>query len=379
MNCSGGRPLTTADYLYQDCVQDLLPADDQVCEDFWFNRLPKFAEKTKLFGLYKGLWYINEFHGTIPSETLHQWQAEGSLVEHIIESFNTLPERSRGGYFPWFLKNRHIFEGPGNPEEFFEREVASYFEAGQAVLDPEDRGIPIAHLQPQAKMEAIQVFMMGLHQTHPGPEMELFSCFGFCTCRGRHEEQLLGGLYGRLIMGGDALGADHLHAVDGTTTGGSGWVRPGMLQHGTTKQEKCSFTEFWKAYESSKLIDLIDSKGLREYRLSLDLKHLEHYLRLPRKDPHESVWMLSRFIANEESHRAPAPVLVDYGFIHCKSFFDTMDLKEVYKNLLFAADALDLHRACVTGKILEFATKHIKVEERFKSLMRNPYPLPDLE
>jgi hypothetical protein len=61
-------------------------------------------------------------------------------------------------------------------------------------------------------------------------------------------------------MGGDALGADHLHAVDGTTIGGSGWVRPRILQRGTKKQEKCSFTEFSKAYESSKLIDLIVSK-----------------------------------------------------------------------------------------------------------------------
>jgi hypothetical protein len=36
---------------------------------------------------------------------------------------------------------------------------------------------------------------------------------------------------------------------------------------------------------------------------------------------------------------------------------------------------MDLHRACVTGKLFEFATAYLEMEEGWRSLLGNPYPL----
>ena len=48
---------------------------------------------------------------------------------------------------------------------------------------------------------------------------------------------------------------------------------------------------------------------------------------------------------------------------------------EIYKRLLLKASPLDLHEACLSGKLFEFAQKFHKMEDSHMKLMKNIYPL----
>ncbi|KAK6824309.1 hypothetical protein RU639_005011 [Aspergillus parasiticus] len=76
------RPLTSADFLYRSIEEDRMPEEEDVCSDFGFNYFESFADKSKLLGLYKGLWINN-----VPVEDIHKGQVEGSLVANIKEVF----------------------------------------------------------------------------------------------------------------------------------------------------------------------------------------------------------------------------------------------------------------------------------------------------
>jgi len=75
-NCTPGRPINTAYYLYQAVALDMIPGHPQTCEAHGFNRVPK-EEEGKLVWLYTGL---IKYLGISPDE-LHQWrkQAKGEV------------------------------------------------------------------------------------------------------------------------------------------------------------------------------------------------------------------------------------------------------------------------------------------------------------
>lgn len=73
---------------------------------------------------------------------------------------------------------------------------------------------------------------------------------------------------------------------------------------------------------------------------------------------------------------SPVPsVRVDYGFINASNFEDTCTLMEIYRAVLKTANPLDLHKACVAGDLFRFVSDLVPMEERWRSLVRNPYPL----
>lgn len=80
-------------------------------------------------------------------------------------------------------------------------------------------------------------------------------------------------------------------------------------------------------------------------------------------------------VCRGEDTEAPRYLLVDYGFLHCETALDRMQLKDIYKELLQKCDLLELHKACIQRKIYQFARNHMELEKRFQRLMRNPYPL----
>lgn len=131
------RPITTADLLEKDCYWDFLPEDPQVREDYGFQRCRNRSEATNLFGLYIG---IIKYHN-ISSEELHHWRTEGILVDKIVEVFSKIPEGSRGGYYPWFLRNRYILESEQKVMHDVD-DVAKYiqerYDEARAYLDPAD-------------------------------------------------------------------------------------------------------------------------------------------------------------------------------------------------------------------------------------------------
>ncbi|KAF2498689.1 hypothetical protein BU16DRAFT_481792 [Lophium mytilinum] len=343
------RPLTTADSLYRSLGSDVLPTDADVLEDFGFNHLPSFADQSNLMGLYKGLYLSDK----VTEEDLHNWRTEGTLVANIKAFFFRIPEAYRGGYFPWFLEHTHILEKPLSGKEATEKMVATFFDQANSYLTPEDQGKKPQELKPDAKAACYFMLAEVLHSAHPNPVEENWYTFGFCTCLDDYEERTLGGLYQKLLIG------DKLFP-------GAGWNRVFKIP---------TFTEFWQAFEAGSLIELMDSCGLKEDQSSF--RHLESFLSTPASHP--SVWGLKQFLViNQPAEHPPSPALaVDYGFMNCRSFEETCTLMEIYKRLLQQADPLDLQKACLAGKLFEFAEKYSTMKPEWRRLMGNVYPLQD--
>ena len=75
----------------------------------------------------------------------------------------------------------------------------------------------------------------------------------------------------------------------------------------------------------------------------------------------------------------PVPsVTVDYGFINCRTFEDICTLMEIYGEVLKAADPLELHQACLAGQLFQFASYYVRMEDRWRLLMTNFYPLEEV-
>ncbi len=51
---------------------------------------------------------------------------------------------------------------------------------------------------------------------------------------------------------------------------------------------------------------------------------------------------------------------------------------EIYGKVLKTANPLELHQACVAGDLFQFAGGHIRMEEQWRSLTRNFYPLKEV-
>jgi hypothetical protein len=41
-------------------------------------------------------------------QQIHEWSVGGTLVREIKVVFETMPERYRGGYYPWFLEHQYV-------------------------------------------------------------------------------------------------------------------------------------------------------------------------------------------------------------------------------------------------------------------------------
>ncbi|KAM3151938.1 hypothetical protein ABEW05_007674 [Botrytis cinerea] len=349
------RPLTSADYLFRNIVEDTIPNEGDVLEDFGFNCLTSFADHCKLLGLYKGLWL-----GGVPVEDIHKWQVEGTLIANIKKYFYQIDEAYRGGHFPWFLGNLHILERPLTQQESTQNMLATFYDQAQIYLDKEDQHKQPIQLEPEAKMLCYELLAMALHMACPNPIQKNWYNFGFCTCDDEQEEGALGGLYNRLILGNklfDDLRGNSQHMVYGTAP------------------LTATFTEFWHAYESGTLIKLMDSKGLKETRSRF--RFLEQFLSVPPSGPQPSIWSLKQFVAiDNPAEFLPSPTLeVDYGFINCQTFEEICILLEIYKRLLKVANPLALHEACLDGRLFEFANWFHDMDESHRRLMRNLYPL----
>ncbi|KAB8214014.1 hypothetical protein BDV33DRAFT_183543 [Aspergillus novoparasiticus] len=199
-----------------------------------------------------------------------------------------------------------------------------------------------------------------LHSANPNPTQANWFNFGYCTCDEEYHEGPLGGLYHKLLLGNNFFDGIPAHIARCIP-----WMK---------NIQTATFTEFWKAYESGTMIQLMDSKGFKHDRLQLP--YLEEFFTSPPCGPHLSVWSLKQFLAiNNPAEFPPDPTIsVDYGFMNCKTFMETCTLMELYKRLLRKASPLDLHEACVAGKLFEFAECFHKMDQAHRRLMRNFYP-----
>lgn len=332
-----------------------MPTDEDVLEDFGFNHVISGKDKSYLLGLYQGLCLSDKFS----AEDIHEWRVGGKLAKKIKEYYYGIPESHRGRYFPWFLQNSHILDRPVTKEEATEKLIATFYDKAEPYLDIEDRTKTAKELKPKAKEDSYNLLAEILLRATPDPVESNWSSFGFVTCRGEFEEITLLDLYQLLLTEDD----------------GSFFYEFNNSRRSVV--HPATFTEFWKAYEAGTLIQLMDSKGLKEFQSRLPF--LERFLSVPPHGPQPSVWDLKQFleIGDPMDHPPTPSVNFDYGFINCRTFEETCTLMEIYREVLKTANPPELHQACVAGELFRFAGRHVRMEKLWRPLMRNPYKLEE--
>ncbi|KAK3322760.1 hypothetical protein B0H66DRAFT_474160 [Apodospora peruviana] len=316
--CSRGA-ITTADLLERDCYADELPKDPQVREDFGFTRCRNKTEESHLFGVYQGILKILD----VTAAEMHSWRMEGILTEKIIETFSARPEGSRGGYYPWFLRNKHVLDERHKvvrDEDDPALNVQRMLSKARPYLSASDQNTPVDGLVPWAKQNCFLFLALLLDSAHPPPTMpnlDLWYDFGFPVCTDPHAESTLASLYKDLLLGNrpirdyfSSLGSTHFTPADFPT---------------------CPFEQFWKAWEAGTLMDLFDTYGTHggrtAYGESIDARFpdLREFLSYPGVSESDmrfsrpSVWRLRQFLAVEGANvLTTAPSIsraaIEYGF-----------------------------------------------------------------
>jgi hypothetical protein len=295
--------------------------------------------RQNLLGLYIGL--IERLE--VAPKQISRWRANGTLIEEIKAAFSKLPEGSRGGYYPWFLQNQWVLDdaltAQGDPVDEMMRGSWRYVHGPNS--DTRQDIIAAMSSWSQNKKDCHMLCTLLLSDMHPAPHLPIWVNFGFCVCSDETDEGSLSSLYRQLMA-------------------------------------KCTFDEIYAAYECSSLIALFDAKGLKPAREKIC--NLEDVLRgSPRN--FKSVWHLKRIVTMEDGKFIPS-ILVDYGFINCRTEEEWLKLREVYRRIFrhYQADPVQLHEAAMGGRLFEYAKELVKLKKKDKKtiqrLMSNPYPLP---
>jgi len=104
-------------------------------------------------------------------------------------------------------------------------------------------------------------------------------------------------------------------------------------------------------------------------------------------DGRKSVWYLKAYVYQELKQTTIIPSFrVDYGIINCGGVLTHLQLlKDTYRKVFEhpKGDPLELHKACIAGKIYEYVGSLLKIKKKeeklLRRLMQNMYPLQDLE
>jgi len=348
VDCNPRRPITTADYLGRAVALNLSPEDPQTLIDYGFARAWEPAKQANLLGLYIGL--VERIH--IKPTTIHKWRVEGRLVEEIKTTFEAIPPKSRGGYYPWFLENQYVLDDSNLDESELARMAedsvlgqqlqAWRFIGGSSSFTPQHVDEEVSSW-PDEKRTCFLLYSILLARCHPSPGLNLgWVQFGFCVYDANSEMEL-SLMYTKLIR-------------------------------------SCTFDAFCAAYTSSSLFTLMKSKGLSVWHRSDELEHVL------KGSPYvfESVWHLKQMVLRTDDDPPMPSIAVDYGFMNCQNPGHSAKLKDVYRRVLDrpSAQPLELHKACIEGRLFEYVRGQVEVPKGDRKLlhrlMKNPYPLPDL-
>ncbi|PNP84114.1 hypothetical protein FNYG_02802 [Fusarium nygamai] len=362
------RQVTSADYLYQDILDDIVPTDSQVRQDYWFDRCQSSHEESHLLGLFAGL--LHYHHYPITREELHQWRSDSGaneyLVKRIVEKFEELPKGGTGSYFPWFLRHRNRFELPDGHESIPQRpspemQVKSMQDKARKYLAPEDQNKDFEDLSPFAKMHCFAFYSLTIVSAYP-PPMNRDACywfdFGFVVCKNKHEEETLGRMYNTMLFG-SLVQLEYEESLQSSTP----------ATYGERRDPACTFEEFWKAWERRDMMAIFS----RCWPVSTTKKFLQvaEYDLLGRlrifmetEAPRPSIWKLRHFLAIKDiSVESAVPELAqaaqDYGFSKALDTRTTIELKQFYIQLFEKAEPMEIHCETMKGALLEFAERHV--------------------
>ena len=224
--CLLDRPLDRVDTMVLDLINDRLPSDEGVLADFGFSQFDHASDQMFLFGLYRGLLKFPN----VGDRKLHRWQSEGTLSDNITKFFKTLPESSRGRYFPWFLKHREQFNAVPKKLLSLKERAEEWFTPYLHLLDKDDPE-NLRDLEPWAKRYAFIYYASAMRQYHSRAEEPTWLHLGLCTARNEQEENQIAGMVWRLT-------------------------------------QRCTFKEFWDVMYCSNLIALLDDNGFGDMRKS---------------------------------------------------------------------------------------------------------------
>lgn len=368
------RQVTPADYLCQDVLENVIPADSEVRRDYWFDRCQNQFEESHLLGLFAGL--VKYHPNRVTREELHQWRSEPGgnpyLVAKIVEKFEGLPDDGRGGYFPWFLRHRTRFELPddhhANPRAPSPKTLARNMEArARQYLAPEDQHKDFEDLTPFAKRHCFAFYSLAASHAHP-PPMNLERCFwfdfGFAVCHDQHEWGRLGSMYTRMLFG-STFREEYEQSLGSSTN----------AQRMDKKGPTWSFDEFWKAWERGMLMTMfkkcwpdLPTKSATTHSLSFWDSDLELLTRLrpflDAETPRPSIWRLRHFLAMDDvSVESAAPEIAqaarEYGFSENLDTRTSMELRDFYGLLFEEAQPLVIHREKMEGNMVQFAQGHV--------------------
>ncbi|KAH6891634.1 hypothetical protein BKA70DRAFT_1326761 [Coprinopsis sp. MPI-PUGE-AT-0042] len=344
------KPATsdTVKHLSSAILLDLLPTDDGTNEIWGFNRAAAAPEglsgRNYLLGLYQGLVKYQD----IDPQQLDQWRQKGILLPEI--------KKCRGGYYPWLLRNEYVLDRSqpipsSNPDDIARgcmRSGWNYATNGRPATDDAIRTIITSW--PPRKHECVALCGLVLHSYSPPPELAIWLQFGFCV-GDRQSEMVVVDMYRKLLM-------------------------------------STSFDEFHHAYENAQLVDLLSRKGLTQsaaYRRIAD--EFKDVVGGSARGILKSAWHLKVFIQVNptslvpgQGFNMPQSVFVDYGWINCKNTHDMNRLLQIYQQYFNSpgANCLELHSACINGRLVECLEKYSKVtlSEQCRRLLKNFYPLP---
>ncbi|KAI0066362.1 hypothetical protein BV25DRAFT_1530067 [Artomyces pyxidatus] len=334
-DCNPRKPINTAYYLARAALQDRLPEDPQTCEDYGFNKVFTGGDKAKLLGLYIGLLHYCD----IEAQTLHKWRTSGTIVEEIKKTYAEIPVQNRGGYYPWFLEHQYVLDGsqPAEDPAAVAIKRAWVMTGGSSTASVATITAQIAEL-PEEVQACHHLYMMLSAQYYPSPDTALWITFGFCAGADEWEERGVSAQYQQLIA-------------------------------------RCSFEEFCAAYAASGLSALFRAHGL-----PIESAFVEDALSMSPRG-RKSVWDLKQFVVQDE-FRAVNSILVDYGFMFCRTDAERKELKDIYRRFFErrGADPLALHRAAISGKLYEYVggMLSLKPRKKYEGMFKNPYPLASI-
>lgn len=346
--CGPRRSIPTAYHLAKAVYDDLLPTDPQTNKEWGLDKAASIdpSGPFKIFGLYVDLIKICD----VKPQQLHKWRVQGTLIQEIKAIYEATPLHARGGYYPWFLEHQEVLENPmvsasewKSMAEAMKRRA--WVALGNSATASSTAIDEFVQSLSKEQIDCFVLYAMLQSSGHPGPDTDLYVPFGFCTCPALYDEIQLAGAYQALFAAS-------------------------------------TFDEVCEAYSAGTLFRLFQTKNVSMGRVRCDL--LADALE-GRPSSHKSVWTLKKFVASGGNGSPSLAVTFDYGFINSAGNVETRkQLLGLYKAYfeLSRANPLELHAACVEGRLFRFFTEDMQMTlpgdpGLFGRLLKNMNPLQE--
>ncbi|KAH9939360.1 uncharacterized protein BXZ73DRAFT_43885 [Epithele typhae] len=360
-DCKPGQPISTVYYLARAVHNDFVPGDPQTRLDYGFD---KVAERDGRESEEYLLYLYTAVLKTVSPQDLRRWQRKGRLAHEIRSLFESMPPDDRGEANEVFLDYEYAFEDPDDVDPSSDADPSaeshmdrlyrnSWIHAGGAPDAPKEEIEAAIHaLSPRARL-AHHTYTILLARELPMPLMPAYLLFGFVTAGSGRELSELGKAYGALVRA-------------------------------------CAFDEFLAAFNAARVPALFRTHGVA---LPPRPRAFEAMMS-EREDAVESVWYLKAHVdillaadagdADPERfyERKPRAQCGDYGYCDVRDEGEAELLDELYVELFGKAqkgmDPLELHRACMDGKLVEYVGRfvelgtHAAVYKRLLNKRRGP-------